>query len=73
MLKNEYLDAKIGVDTDKNEPSKVLLSLFDFHTHQGFNLHIRIPPLACRQEALGNLLPSVSEGNMLQEVAAPDC
>ena len=23
MLKNEYLDAKIGVDTEENEPSKV--------------------------------------------------
>ena len=24
MLKNDYLDAKIGVDTEENEPSKVL-------------------------------------------------
>ena len=24
MLKNAYLDAKIGVDTEENEPSKVL-------------------------------------------------
>ena len=24
MLKNEYLDAKIGVDTEENEPSKIL-------------------------------------------------
>ena len=31
MLKNEYLDAKIGVDTEENEPSKVFI-LFDFHT-----------------------------------------
>ena len=25
MLKNEYLDAKIGFDTRENEPSKLLL------------------------------------------------
>ena len=39
MLKNEYLVAKIGVDTAENEPSKV--SVFsEFHRE----FHIRIPP-----------------------------
>ena len=36
MLKDEYLDAKIRVDTEENEPSKVL-SFFDFHTTKRFN------------------------------------
>ena len=44
MLKNAYLDAKIGVDTAENEPSKVFLIFFDFHPPQGFNFHIRIAP-----------------------------
>ena len=30
MLKNDYLDAKIGVDTGENEPSKVLYSYLIF-------------------------------------------
>ena len=52
MLKNEALDAKIGVDTEENEPSKVLLILFDFHTPQGVNFHIRTPPILRKREAL---------------------
>ena len=31
MLKNEYLDAKIGVDTEENDPSKVLQFYFFIH------------------------------------------
>ena len=30
MLKNEYLDAKIGVDTEENEPYKVLYFYLTF-------------------------------------------
>ena len=41
MLKNAYLDAKIGVDTAENEPSKVLLIFFNFHPPQGFIFHGR--------------------------------
>ena len=41
MLKNAYLDAKIGVDTEENEPSKVLF--FNFNPAQGFNFHICTP------------------------------
>ena len=36
MLNNEYLDAKIRVDTEENEPIK---EFFDLHTTQRFNFH----------------------------------
>ena len=43
-FKNEYLDAKIGVDTEENEPSKVLYFYLIFIPPQGFNFHIPIRP-----------------------------
>ena len=42
MLKNEYLDTKVGVDTERALQSSLIL--FDFHTPQGFNFHRSIPP-----------------------------
>ena len=44
MLQNAYLDAKIGVDTEENEASKVLQILFDFNTTQGFNFPMSVTP-----------------------------
>ena len=38
MLQNAYLDAKIGFDTEENEP-------FNFNPAQGFNFHIRVTPV----------------------------
>ena len=43
MLQNAYLDVKIGVDTEENEPSKVDLILVNFSPAQGFNFHMCIP------------------------------
>ena len=44
MLQNAYLDVKIGVDTEQNEPSKVDLIFFNFHPPLGFNFHRAAPP-----------------------------
>ena len=38
MLQNAYLDGKIGVETEENEPSKVF-NFFNFHPPPGFNFH----------------------------------
>ena len=45
MLKNQYLVAKIGLDTDENEPSKVwlfFLTKFDHSAEKYINLRYRI-------------------------------
>ena len=47
MLKNAYLDAKIGFDTAENEPSKVLI-FFKFSCLQRFNFDRAV---ASRQNA----------------------
>ena len=47
MLQNAYLDVKIGVDTEENEPSKVDLILVNFSPAQGFNFHMCIPTRYC--------------------------
>ena len=39
MLKNDYLVAKIGVDTAENEPSKVAIE----PEHSGFTVGSRLP------------------------------
>ena len=44
MLQNAYLDAKIGVDIEENEPSKVDLIFFNFNQPQGLNFHRALPP-----------------------------
>ena len=44
MLKNAYLDAKIGFDTEENEPSKVLYFIVSFNPAQGFNFPMVFPP-----------------------------
>ena len=42
MLQNAYLDVKIGVDTEENEPSKVDLILFNLNPPQGFTAGLRV-------------------------------
>ena len=71
MLKNAYLDAKIGVDTAENEPSKVLcFSLILFHPGVYFSPTALVPTfelLRCRG-ADKCLQPSLQGSPLLQSV-----
>ena len=53
MLQSAYLDVKIGVDTEQNEPSKVDLIFFNFHPPLGFNFHQAAPPCLARVRPRG--------------------